>query len=67
MQLTRGRAFLANDNRKPAIITAIPKRRIGDGPPPPMELPLSRRPVERDGHDYKRLKTAMMSRRLRGE
>jgi hypothetical protein len=31
----------------------------------PMELPLSRRPVERDGDDYKRLKAAM-ARRLRG-
>jgi hypothetical protein len=31
-----------------------------------MELPLSRKPIERDGDDYKRLKTAM-TRRLRGE
>jgi hypothetical protein len=31
-----------------------------------MELPLSRKPVERDGGDYKRLKVAM-TRRLRGE
>jgi hypothetical protein len=31
-----------------------------------MELPLSRKPIERDGDTYKRLKTAM-TRRLRGE
>jgi hypothetical protein len=31
-----------------------------------MELPLSRKPVERDGDDYKRLKAAL-ARRLRGE
>jgi hypothetical protein len=31
----------------------------------PMELQLSRKPVERDGDDYKRLKAAM-ARRLRG-
>jgi hypothetical protein len=62
-----------NDNRpdvlpqnKPAIVTAKPKRRLPDGPPLPMELPLSRRPVERDGEDYKRLKAAM-ARRMRGE
>jgi hypothetical protein len=30
------------------------KRRISDGPPPPMEQPLSHKPVERDGDDYKR-------------
>jgi hypothetical protein len=40
--------------------------RIKDGPTLPMELPLSRKPVERDGDTYKRLKTAM-TRRLRGE
>ena len=28
----------------------------------PMELPLSRKPVERDGDDYKRLKAAMARR-----
>ena len=42
------------------------KRRSVDRPHLPMELPLSRTPVERDGHDYKRLKAAM-ARRLRGE
>ena len=53
------------DDRKPAIVTTTSnKRRIGDGPPPPMELPLSRQPVEREGDDYKRLK-ATMARQLR--
>ena len=56
----------ATAGKKSAIITARPKRRIGDGPPPPMELPLSRQPAERDGDDYKRLKAAM-ARRLRGD
>jgi hypothetical protein len=56
----------ANDDRKLATVTAKPKRRIGDSPHLPMELPLSRKPVERDGDDYKRLKAAM-TRRLRGE
>jgi hypothetical protein len=56
----------ANDDRRPAIATtASKKRRISDDPPLPMELPLSRKPVERDGGDYKRLKAAM-ARRLRG-
>jgi hypothetical protein len=56
----------ANDDRRPAIATtSSKKRRIGDGPPLPMELPRSRKPVERDGNDYKRLKAAM-ARRLRG-
>jgi hypothetical protein len=50
-----------------AIVTAASrKHRIKDGPTLPMELPLSRKPVERDGDTYKRLKTAM-TRRLRGE
>jgi hypothetical protein len=31
----------------------------------PMDLPLSRKPVEREGDDYKRLKAAM-ARLLRG-
>jgi hypothetical protein len=48
------------------VATASRKRRIKAGPTLPMELPLSRRPVERDGNDYKRLKAAM-TRRLRGE
>ena len=44
-----------------------PKRRsVADRPHLPMELPLSRKPVERDGDDYKRLKAAM-ARRLRSE
>jgi hypothetical protein len=61
----------ANDDRKsvtapkPAIVTTGRKRRIGDGPHLPMELPLSRKPVEHDGDDYKRLKAAM-AQRLRG-
>jgi hypothetical protein len=54
------------DNPKPAIVTTTgQKRRVSDDPPLPMELPLSRKPVERDGDDYKRLKVAM-TRRLRG-
>ena len=36
----------ANDDRRPAIATtSSKKRRIGDGPPLPMELPRSRKPV----------------------
>jgi hypothetical protein len=31
-----------------------------------MDLPLSRKPVEREGDDYKRMRDAM-ARRLRGE
>ena len=50
---------------KPAIVVTARKRR-SDGPHLPMELPLSRKPVERDGDDYKRMKAAM-ARRLRGE
>jgi hypothetical protein len=49
-----------------SVATASRKHRIKDGPTLPMELPLSRKPIERDGADYKRLKTAM-TRRLRGE
>ena len=56
----------AKDDRRPAIVTAKPKRRLPDGPPLPMELPLSRKPVERDDDDYKRLKDAM-ARRLRSK
>jgi len=44
--------------KRSAIVTARPKRRIGDGPHAPLELPLSRQPVEHDGDDYKRLKAA---------
>ena len=51
---------------KPPIVTTSRKRRsVEDRPHLPMELPLSRKPVERDGDDYKRLKAAM-TRRLRG-
>jgi hypothetical protein len=51
----------------PAMVTTTSrKRHISDGPPLPMELPLSRKPVARAGDDYKRLKGAM-ARRLRGE
>jgi hypothetical protein len=62
----------ANDTGKPApkkptIVTTGRKRPSkADRPHLPMELPLSRKPVERDGDDYKRLK-AEMTRRLRGE
>jgi hypothetical protein len=62
-----------NDNRpdpepvKSAIVsTTSRKRRISDDPAPPMELPLSRQPVERDGYDYRRLKAAV-ARLLRSE
>jgi hypothetical protein len=48
------------------VATASRKHRTRDGRTLPMELPLSRKPIERDGADYKRLKTAM-TRRLRGE
>jgi hypothetical protein len=51
---------------KPAIVTTGRKqRREADRPHLPMELPLSRKSVERDGDDYKRLKAAM-ARRLHG-
>ena len=51
---------------KPPIITTSRKRRsVEDRPHLPMELPLSRKPVERDGDDYKQLKVAM-TRRLHG-
>ena len=50
-----------------AIVSATSrKHRIKDGPTLPMELPLSRKPVERERGDYKQLKAAM-ARRLRGE
>ena len=48
---------------KPAIVVTA---RRSDGPHLSMELPLSRKPIERDGDDYKRLKTAM-ARRLHAE
>ncbi|HXB49523.1 MAG TPA: hypothetical protein VNW50_17300 [Streptosporangiaceae bacterium] len=51
---------------KPAIVVTSRKRRRSDGPSLPMELPLSRKPVVRDGGDYKRMKAAM-TRRIRGE
>ena len=51
---------------KPAIVVTARKRRSVDGPHLPMELPLSCKPIERDGDDYKRMK-AVMARRLRGE
>jgi hypothetical protein len=58
---------MREDSPKPAIVsTTSRKRRINDGPPLPMELPLSRKPVERDGGDCKRLK-ATTARRLGGE
>jgi hypothetical protein len=65
-QPSRAMHKMPEDNPKPAIVTTTSrKQRISDGPPLPMELPLSRKPVERDGDDYKRLKAAM-ARRLRG-
>jgi hypothetical protein len=58
---------MSEDNPKPAIVTKTSRKpHISDGPPLPMELPLSRKPVERDGDDYKRLRAAM-TRRIRGE
>ena len=50
--------------KKPAVVVTARKRR-SDGPRLPVELPLSRKPVGRDGDDYKRMKAAM-ARRLRG-
>ena len=51
----------------PAIATTGRKRRsVEDRPHLPMELPLSRKPIERDGDDYKQMKAAM-ARRMRGE
>ena len=58
-QPSRATPKMPEDNPKPAIVTTTSrKRHISDGPPLPMELPLSRKPVERDGDDYKRLKAA---------
>jgi hypothetical protein len=58
-QPSRATPKMPEDNPTPAIVTTTSrKRRISDGPAPPMELPLSRKPVERDGDDYKRLKAA---------
>jgi hypothetical protein len=66
-QPSRATHTTPEDNPNPAIVTSTDrKRRISDSPALPMELPLSRKPVERDGDDYKRLKAAM-ARRLRGE
>jgi hypothetical protein len=58
----------AEDNPKPAIVTTTSRKRpaAADAPHLPMELPLSRKPVERTGADYKALKAAM-TQRLRGE
>jgi hypothetical protein len=65
-QPSRAMHKMPEDDPKPAIVTtASRQRRISDGPPLPMALPLSRQPVERDGDNYKRLKDAM-ARRLRG-
>ena len=60
----------ANDDRrpetKPVIATTGRKRySVTDRAHLPMDLPLSRKPVEREGDDYKRLRAAM-ARRLRG-
>ena len=67
VQPSRATPKMPEDNPTPAIVTTTSrKRHISDGPPLPMELPLSRKPVARDGDDYKRLKAAM-TRRLRGE
>jgi hypothetical protein len=64
-QPSRATHTTPEDNPHPAIVTSTDrKRRVSDGPPLQMELPLSRRPAERDGDDYKRLK-AVMARRLR--
>jgi hypothetical protein len=61
----------ANDDGKPApkapaiVSTASRKRVASDAPHRPMELPLSRRPVERKGDDYQQLKAANDWRRTR--
>ena len=54
----------ANDAREPMIVMPKPKRHFQE--PLPMELTQGRRPVVRDGDDYKRLRAAM-TRRIRGE
>jgi len=53
----------ADGPRKSAIVTAKEKP---PRPVPAVDLPLSRKPVEREGDDYKRMRDAM-ARRLRGE
>jgi hypothetical protein len=66
-QPSRATPKMPEDNSTPAIVTKTSRKpHISDGPPLPMELPLSRKPVERDGDDYKRLRAAM-TRRIRGE
>jgi hypothetical protein len=66
-QPSRATHTTPEDNPNPAIVTTTDrKRRVSDRPLLPMELPRSRKPVERDGDDYKRLKAAM-ARQLRGE
>ena len=53
----------AGDNPKPAIVAPTrPKRGAAEAPHLPMELPLSRKPVERAGGDYKAMKAAMAGR-----
>jgi len=56
----------ADSPKPPAIVTTSPKPRISDDPNLPTDLPASRKPVEREGDDYKRMRDAM-ARRLRGE
>jgi hypothetical protein len=68
----RGEPVSVSEDRSaaaPAAIVTTPGRKqpaAADAPHLPMELPLSRQPVERAGGDYKRMK-ASMTRRLRGD
>jgi hypothetical protein len=58
---------LPEDNPTPAIVTTTGRKQAAaEAPHLPMELPLSRKPVERTDGDYKRMKAAI-TRRLRGE
>jgi hypothetical protein len=50
MQLRHPRAIVTTTSRK---------HRIKNNSTLPMELPLSRKPIERDGADYKRLKAGI--------
>jgi hypothetical protein len=63
----RGEPVSVSEDRAAAASSAIVttpgrKRAAADAPHLPMELPLSRKPVEREGGDYKALKAAMADR-----
>jgi hypothetical protein len=52
----------AEDNPKPATTTTSRKQPAAEGPHLPIKLPLSCKPVDRAGGDYKAMKAAMADR-----